>query len=297
MTEAIQEFFTTIFGNNVVLATLIISMLPIIELRGGIPFGMSKTFWGQYALSNWQSLWVSFLGSSLVVPILALLLLPILNWLKKTKVFKKLALKFENSIKAKSQKIGKQTISKCVDVSTTTDNTEKQDKSTNVTDKLAEKQKYYVDGQWIENDTNQANQVPKSEINTKKQEADDRANNLLTNDKKVIAIKTKNKTIYNKKFFAKLFGVMLFVAIPLPLTGVWTGTAIAVMLGIPFVWICVSVILGNLIAGIIMQTICSIFPNFTTWILIIFLCLTLLLLIFGLVKNKIQKHKNKKSNQ
>ena len=248
MTEAIQEFFKMIFGNNVVLATIIISMLPIIELRGGIPFGMSKTFWGRNALTNWQSLWFSFLGSSLVVPILALVLVPILNWLKRTKLFRKLAIKFENSIKAKSQKIdsGEQ--------SNSIDNT--------------------IENQGIV------------------KQSDDNFNQAKTVDAENQSSNIKNqKIVYNKKFFAKLFGVMLFVSIPLPLTGVWTGTAIAVMLGIPYIWICVVVILGNLIAGIIMQTICSIFPNFTTWILIIFLCLTVLLLIIGFIKNKIKNAK------
>lgn len=227
MTEAIQELFKNIFGDNVVLATIIISMLPIIELRGGIPFGMSKTFWGSNALTSWKSMWWAFLGSSLVVPILALVLIPILNWLKRTKLFRKLATKFENSIKAKSQKI-----------------------------------------------------ESKSEEDLPTQD-----------DQQSTTMQPVNQIVYNKKFFAKLFGVMLFVAIPLPLTGVWTGTAIAVMLNIPFWWTCLAVILGNLIAGIIMQTICAIFPNFTTWILVIFLCLTALLLLIAFIKNKIKSKK------
>ncbi len=227
MTEAIQELFKNMFGDNVVLATIIISMLPIIELRGGIPFGMSKTFWGSNALTSWKSMWWAFLGSSLVVPILALVLIPILNWLKRTKLFRKLATKFENSIKAKSQKI-----------------------------------------------------ESKSEEDLPTQD-----------DQQSTTMQPVNQIVYNKKFFAKLFGVMLFVAIPLPLTGVWTGTAIAVMLNIPFWWTCLAVILGNLIAGIIMQTICAIFPNFTTWILLIFLCLTALLLLIAFIKNKIKSKK------
>lgn len=237
MTETIQELFKNIFGDNVVLATIIISMLPIIELRGGIPFGMSKTFWGSHALTSWKSMWWAFLGSSLVVPILALVLIPILNWLKKTKLFRKLATKFENSIKAKSKKI--------------------EEKYKNESPALEE----------VETEQENVNNAQLSE--------------------------SKPKIVYNKKFFAKLFGVMLFVAIPLPLTGVWTGTAIAVMLNIPFCWTCLAVILGNLIAGIIMQTICAIFPNFTTWILVIFLCLTVLLLLTAFIKNKI-KTKNPK---
>ena len=293
MTEAIQEFFKTIFGNNVVLATIIISMLPIIELRGGIPFGMSKTFWGQHALSSWQSLWFSFLGSSLVVPILALLLMPILNWLKKTKAFKKLATKFENSIKAKSQKIGNQSNAHVDTMPTDMDNSI-ENAVENINTQAVVDTQNHVGDHLLANNIDDIKQMAESKTkNVDNQKSNQNTNKLLASDTKTTVGKTKNKIVYNKKFFAKLFGVMLFVAIPLPLTGVWTGTAIAVMLGIPFVWTCVSVILGNLIAGIIMQTICSIFPNFTTWILIAFLCLTLLLVLVGFVKNKIKKHKNK----
>ena len=105
MTEAIHEIFKNIFGNNVELATILLSMLPIIELRGGIPFGMDKSLWGDVALSSWGAFGYSFLGSSLVVPVLALLFLPIINWLKKTKLFKNLATSIENMIKKKSDKI------------------------------------------------------------------------------------------------------------------------------------------------------------------------------------------------
>jgi len=242
MVETIQEIFKNIFNDNAWLATMIISMIPIVELRGGIPFGMSKSFWGANALTNWESLGWSFLGSSIVVPFLALLFLPIINWLKTTKLFKKFATKIEDMIKSKSQKISDKANSE-------TENQQMIDVN-NLSDT-------------IEND-----KQPAKEENVK-----------------------KNK--FNKQFFAKYFGVMLFVAIPIPLTGVWTGTAIAVMLGLKFWQTCSVVIIGNLIAGVIMQTICAIFPNFTTWILIIFLAITFILIIFGIIKNKIRKNKAK----
>ena len=249
MTEIIQEFFKNIFGDNVVLATIIISMLPIIELRGGIPFGMSKTFWGANALSSWKSFIFSFWGSSIVVPIIALLLIPCLNWLKKTKIFKKLALKIENHFKQKSNRM-KENIDK---------NNDLQD---NVLD-----------------------ESNKNDITNETGVVSENSNEIKN---------IKPKIRYNKKFFLKLLSIMLFVAIPLPLTGVWTGTALAVMLNIPFGWTCLIVILGNLIAGVIMQTICAIFPNFTTWILIAFLVLTLILIIYYCIKNKMSKKKNLK---
>jgi hypothetical protein len=46
--------------------------------------------------------------------------------------------------------------------------------------------------------------------------------------------------------------LVLFVAIPLPVTGAWTGSLIAVLLGIGFKQAFFSILAGVIIAGIIM---------------------------------------------
>ena len=46
-------------------------------------------------------------------------------------------------------------------------------------------------------------------------------------------------------------GLALFIAIPLPVTGAWTGSVIAVLLGIKFRYAFLSIFIGVLIAGII----------------------------------------------
>jgi len=46
-------------------------------------------------------------------------------------------------------------------------------------------------------------------------------------------------------------GLMLFVAIPLPVTGAWTGSLAAVLFGLRFRHAFVSIFLGVLIAGVI----------------------------------------------
>jgi uncharacterized membrane protein len=46
-------------------------------------------------------------------------------------------------------------------------------------------------------------------------------------------------------------GLALFVAIPLPITGAWTGSILAVILGIRFKHAIISITAGVLIAGII----------------------------------------------
>ncbi|WP_411678217.1 COG2426 family protein [Caproicibacter sp.] len=50
----------------------------------------------------------------------------------------------------------------------------------------------------------------------------------------------------------KTFGLLLFVAIPLPGTGAWTGSAAAALIGMKFRHALISVVLGCIIADVIM---------------------------------------------
>ena len=88
MTELIGEIFSKIFNDNVILATIFVSMIPIMELKGGIPFGMSEAFWGVKALSRWQAFWYAYLGCSIVIIFLYFSFVPIMKFLRKTKLFK-----------------------------------------------------------------------------------------------------------------------------------------------------------------------------------------------------------------
>lgn len=51
-------------------------------------------------------------------------------------------------------------------------------------------------------------------------------------------------------------GLMIFVAIPLPATGAWTGALIAYLLGLSLVKSLVFIALGVTIAGVIVTTLC-----------------------------------------
>ncbi len=57
----------------------------------------------------------------------------------------------------------------------------------------------------------------------------------------------------NKKLIEKYeeFGLMLFVAIPLPVTGAWTGSLVAVVMGLNVVKSFLFISLGVLIAGVV----------------------------------------------
>ena len=212
MVNFLGKIFAGLFGTHSGLATVIISMFPLIELKGGIPVGMSQDFWGDYALNGTTSFFLALLGSCLVVPILALIFKPIIEFLKRTKLFRKIGHLLDAKVKNHSESI----------------------------------------------------------------------NN-----------KTKDEKSEKKKIFLKMLFIFGFVAVPLPLTGVWTGTCVAVAIGLNFWQTVLSAVLGNEVAGLIIVTVCAVFPQFTTILFIIFLAFIVIMIIYAIIKNIVKSHKAK----
>ena len=73
----------------------------------------------------------------------------------------------------------------------------------------------------------------------------------------------KNKDKITK--YATL-GLFLFVAIPLPGTGAWTGALVAAMLEMKFKNAFISIILGVLLAGVIVTAVSYGFFGFLSWL-------------------------------
>ncbi len=137
-------------------ATFLISMLPIIELRGGIPYGVG------FGLNPWVAYIVAVLGNLLPVPFILWFIDKIIAWMKTREgFFNKAATFLEDKVASKKGKV----------------------------------EKY------------------------------------------------------------KLFGLLIFVAIPLPGTGAWTGALIASGLRMKFKWAFLSILGGVIIAGFIMTAI------------------------------------------
>lgn len=65
------------------ISVLIFSMLPVVELRGGIPLGISL------GLSPLLSTIISIIGNAAIVPIILFLLYPLMNYFEKTLIFSK----------------------------------------------------------------------------------------------------------------------------------------------------------------------------------------------------------------
>lgn len=163
------------------LAVFFISMLPLVELKGGIPFGVV----GNYSV--FESFLFAYLGSTFVALPVYFLLRPILNRMKRFRIFRKTAERTEQMICKKGEKIA-----------------EKKGRSPRAG-------------------------VPRTAA----------------------------------------LGVFCFVALPLPLTGVWMGTAIAVFLDLRFFPAFAAIAGGNLVAGGIIALITYCFADYADLILLI----------------------------
>ncbi len=158
--DAIVSWFQDLPLPREIIAFLV-SMLPIVELRGGIPLAavMGIDFLPALALCVG--------GNILPIPFILLLIIPIFNWMKTTKIFRPIVKKLETKTLAKRDQLEK----------------------------------------------------------------------------------------------GEFWGLMIFVGIPLPGTGAWTGALLAALLGIKFKKAIVAIIGGVLIAAAIMSIFFYAFPS------------------------------------
>lgn len=62
----------------------------------------------------------------------------------------------------------------------------------------------------------------------------------------------------------KEIGLILFVAIPLPTTGIWTGSAVAAFLGLDFKKSLLCNFIGGVLSATIITVVCLLVPGFFT---------------------------------
>ena len=197
MADAILEFFSGLDGSQVSLITFLVAMIPVVELKGAIPFGASSKFWGAEALSVWSSFGMAYLGCSLISVLLILLYKKLLQLLMKIEFTRKLADKIRNNIDGHKEDID-------------------------------------------------------SQIN-------------------------KSKSKHTRLIKALAMGT--FVAVPLPLTGVWTGACLTTVLQMPLLDSMLSILLGNLVCGLIVTLVSKQFEAYTHIILLVVLVLALVLFV------------------
>ena len=81
------------------LSTFLISMLPVVELRGGIPWGLA------HGLPFWTSYIAAVLGNMLPIPFAILFLRGLLVWLRQFTLFRRPILWLENRAHRKGQQV------------------------------------------------------------------------------------------------------------------------------------------------------------------------------------------------
>lgn len=120
----------------------------------------------------------------------------------------------------------------------------------------------------------------------------EKVESVLYGKAKKIALKAKG--VDDERYARSLMvrALLIFVAVPLPVTGVWTGTAIAVFLGFKFKEAVFSLAVGNLIAGAIIALLTYFFKDYVDYIILGLAVLAVVMLVFFIVKVIISKPEN-----
>lgn len=101
--ESLVIWFTETLGGKVSreMIVFLISMVPILELRGGlIAASLLK-------IPIARAIWYCVIGNIIPVPFILALITPIFNWLKRTKLFRPMVEKLERRAMGKSGQIEK----------------------------------------------------------------------------------------------------------------------------------------------------------------------------------------------
>ena len=195
MAETIVSFFRELIGNDYI-TVFIVSMIPFVEVRGSIPLAIAM------GMNPFAAFGMAFLGSAMWCPIVLLILKPIINWLKKFKVFRAIVEAIEDGFKSKAK---------------------------GVEDK--------------------ANQFDPAQIERR-----------------------------------KMLGLYVFVAFPVPMTGVWTGTAIGAFIDMTFLRVVITVILGDLTACTIMTILSYFCAEYISVILAVVFAIVIVAILYFIIR-------------
>lgn len=96
--ENILEFLIKVFVYPQIV-TVLIAALPIVEARLAMPIGLGLK------LDYFQSWLFAFIGSSMLAPLLLLVLIPFIKWLSKTRIFRKIGTALYDKFEKKSKSV------------------------------------------------------------------------------------------------------------------------------------------------------------------------------------------------
>lgn len=83
------------------LIVFVISMVPLLEVRGGLLAASVLN------INIVRAVWLCVIGNIIPVPFILLLITPVFSWMKKTKIFRPLVEKLESHAMGKSEQIEK----------------------------------------------------------------------------------------------------------------------------------------------------------------------------------------------
>ena len=98
--DAILNWFQSLPFPKEIIAALV-SMLPIIELRGGLPVASIM------GIPYLKALLICMVGNFIPIPFILWLIIPIFAWMKKTKLFSPLVNKIESKTLDKKERLEK----------------------------------------------------------------------------------------------------------------------------------------------------------------------------------------------
>ncbi len=212
--EQIGAFFASLPSE---LYVFLISILPIIELRGAIPVGAAL------GLEYYINYPLAIIGNMLPIPFILLFIPRFLDFLARFKTFRPIVKWLrEKADKHSSKVLGKSEEKEAVQNDKPQSEAGEQPVLTECTDAAAEE-----------------STAATADINA---ETADAPATEVTAEKKV------------RKMSRGIFlGLFLFVAIPLPGTGAWTGSLVAALFDLPKKWSLLAIFLGVLLSGVIMS--------------------------------------------
>ena len=225
MTDAILEFFSVLPDW---LYVLVISMLPIVELRGAIPVGagIGMAYYLCYPLA--------VLGNMLPVPFILLFIPRILDFMARFKIFRPIV----TWLRKKADKHSKRVLkgeSDGAHKSLTDPEVESQtDRETELITRDSEPE--IIDSTSLSAKADK----PKTESKNATRPATCGEDTPISNDK---------RTVTRSLFIA----LILFVAIPLPGTGAWTGGLVSSLFNFERGRSALAIFLGVLISGVVMS--------------------------------------------
>lgn len=202
ITIAMADFFGSSY-----LAVGLVSLFPMVEARGAIPMAL------ELGIEPWIAYIYCCCTAFLVCPVLILTFKPLIEWLKTTPQFKKVAVFLAENFQSK-------------------------------------------------------------------------ANKIENGDSTAATRKTTLK---------KLLGLYAFVALPMPMTGIWTGSIVASFMNLKWYYTVPVIFVGNLTAGGIIALLAHILGD-NSYIIILILGVFIAITVVSLAITAYTKTKNKKTN-